>query len=173
MVFTGQTSAFLILWEVCLDQNSMSSTEWESTLSALPLSWGQTAAAVTHTEQIGSRDAKTVLTRKLGQRSRRLQHIQQLKECHLQWHLFLNRLSPDSLHNHNNWQLKLGALWFTFWCTNFSSTCISTMIMIILLHSYGFQFVDWKKRRASSYNHDPYTHCDFGLSMTKVTIKIY
>lgn len=40
---------------------------------------GQTAAAVTHTEQMGSRDAKTVLTGKPCQRSQRQPHIQQLK----------------------------------------------------------------------------------------------
>lgn len=80
--------------------------------TVLLLSWGPTAAAVTHTEQMGSRDAKTVLTGKPGQRSRRQRHIQLLRECHLQWRLFLKKLSADSLDGDNNWgSSKALVLW--------------------------------------------------------------
>lgn len=57
----------------------MSSTECVYVCMCCPRSRGPTAAAVTHTEQMGSRDAKTVLTGKPGQRSQRQQRIQQLR----------------------------------------------------------------------------------------------
>lgn len=87
LVFSGETSFSKTCWLWCMwgvlpswyyESCSTISTECASPLYMLPLCWGRTAAAVTHTEQMGSRDAKTVPTGKPGQRSRRQQHIQQV-----------------------------------------------------------------------------------------------
>lgn len=76
--------AFLLLSE-------LNFTECTSPSFMLLLYWGWTAAAVTHTEQMGSRDTKTVATGKPGQRSRKAPTHPSLKATSI------NRSRPTQL----------------------------------------------------------------------------